>query len=115
MSFFLLVISLFFICLLIFVIVIVAVIYLLLSDVFEKDEETEPRTSKTKTSREESVPAEINEVDSENEYEVTENELSKFDISFLKFENEEKNKNVYTYKSDIINKASGGLKTSGVN
>lgn len=83
--------KLFFIALLIFVIVIVAVIYLLLSDVFEKDEE-DSHTSKIKTSREEQVPAETNEVDSENEYQVTENELSKFDISFLKFENEEKNK-----------------------
>lgn len=83
----------------VFVLIVVA-IYFLLNKMFhsnvnanqslatapsEKVEEVEDVTK-------EAIPAETKTVVAENEYAVKDNHLSKFDLSFLKFENEKENK-----------------------
>lgn len=81
------------IILIIAVVLIVTVSYILISGVFEEDDD-EGTSRRSSSSREEKepVPAETPEVAEENEYAVTTNDFSKFDLSFLKFENEEENK-----------------------
>ena len=75
------------------VIAMMIAIYFLLSEVFQKNVEQNQVAEKPATTEEkEPVGGETKEVVTENEYAVKDNNLSKFDLSFLKFENEEKNK-----------------------
>ena len=78
----------FIILLIIFIIAGVGIYYIL-------DKKNEDNIAKTDNETEESVEkvqAEIKPVTQENEYAIKDNNLSKFDLSFLKFENERKNK-----------------------
>ena len=87
--------KLFAIILIIFVIAVVMVSYFLLSDVFEKDDDEESassRTSRTSQEEEPAVQGETKEVKTVNEYAIKDNNFSKFDFAFLKFENEKENK-----------------------
>ena len=81
--------------LIIAIIAIITVCYFLLSDVFEKKEDTDTSTSSSNskvTVETEKEVGETKEVAVESEYALTDNNLSKFDLSFLKLENEEENK-----------------------
>ena len=87
--------KLFAIILIIFVITVVMVSYFLLSDVFEKDDDEEyasSRTSRTSQEEEPAVQGETKGVKTVNEYAIKDNNFSKFDFAFLKFENEKENK-----------------------
>ena len=53
---------------------------------------SESETDTRANVKKEAIPAETQEVTSKSEYALTDNNLSKFDLSFLKFENEKKNK-----------------------
>jgi len=83
------------ILLVLFFIVVIAGIYLLLNSIFVKNtQENQAANKPNSTTKEEKevVGGETKKVVTENEYAVKDNNLSKFDLSFLKFENEKKNK-----------------------
>lgn len=74
-----------------FIIIIIAAISVGCIFYFKNTKETEVKDSESNVKKE-AVSGETSEVLSKSEYALTDNNLSKFDLSFLKFENEKENK-----------------------
>ena len=83
------------IALIMILVIVLIACYILITKIIDesKQEEAKPNTSKTKT---DSTPAEKQDFVAENEYAVEDNNISKFDLSFLKFENGEEKNKVYS-------------------
>lgn len=77
--------------LIVFIIIIIAAISVGCIFYFKNTKETEVKDSESNVKKE-AVSGETSEVSSKSEYALTDNNLSKFDLSFLKFENEKENK-----------------------